>query len=273
MLVADGMGGHEHGDLAAQLAVQHITQAFQRAAQPALADPPLFLSKALTDAHYAIIDDSFERHLNEAPRTTIVACVIQDGQAWWAHAGDSRLYLVRNRKLLTRTRDHSRLQLMLDQGLVSPEEAATHPGRNRIYSCLGGSHTPQIDYSLPHLLRDGDIFALCSDGLWGPLEESDLIARLSSMPLAQAVPVLLDRAELDSAGTSDNLSLLAMCWHSSPGSVPNDSISTRTMALDAFATQMDVGTASSTRVVDLDEDEIERAIREINDAISKFDKR
>jgi serine/threonine protein phosphatase PrpC len=127
MLVADGMGGHLHGELAAQIATQYITQAFQREARPRLPDPGLFLSRALTGAHHAILDDALDRLLPEAPRTTLVACVVQDGAAHWAHAGDSRLYLLRRGHIVTRTRDHSRTQLMIDQGLLQARGRAQPP--------------------------------------------------------------------------------------------------------------------------------------------------
>src|SRR5574338_599374 len=123
MLVADGMGGHQHGEIAAQLAAQVITRSFQRDARPALREPALFLSRALTNAHHAILDYSFDRNLAESPRTTIVACVVQEGVAWWAHAGDSRLYLLRHGHIHAQTRDHSRVQLMIDQGLLEAREA------------------------------------------------------------------------------------------------------------------------------------------------------
>lgn len=137
MVVADGMGGHLHGEIAAQISVQFITEAFQRSAAPALVNPVFFLSRALTNAHNAIVDYAFDKQLPEAPRTTVVACVVQEGFAYWAHAGDSRLYVLRRGRIAAQTRDHSRVQLMMDQGLLDAEGAAHHPGRNRIYSCLG----------------------------------------------------------------------------------------------------------------------------------------
>ena len=111
MLVADGMGGHLHGEVAAQIAVQRIAGRFQAEARPLLPDPQLFLARAIEHAHQAILDHALDRQLPEAPRTTLVACVIQRGAAYWAHAGDSRLYLLRRGHLVTRTRDHSRTQL------------------------------------------------------------------------------------------------------------------------------------------------------------------
>lgn len=282
MLVADGMGGHMHGEIAAQIAAQLITQAFQREAKPALAEPALFLSRALTNAHHAILDYTFDKNLPESPRTTIVVCVVQGGVAYWAHAGDSRLYLLRHGRVHTQTRDHSRVQLMMDQGLLDARDAATHPGRNRIYSCLGGTQSPQVEFSRGTALYNGDVIALCSDGVWGPLGDDGLLLGLAGKPVMQGVPQLLDRAESNAGATADNLSLIAMCWQdeSSPPGV--DSISTRTMALDDFTTRVDVFQGGRTpgamvpagggSAADLSDEEIERAIAEINAAISKFDK-
>ena len=275
MLVADGMGGHLHGELAAHIAAQHLTQAFQREAQPRLADPGLFLSRVLASAHHAILDDALDRMLPEAPRTTLVACVVQDGAAFWAHAGDSRLYLLRRGHVATRTRDHSRTQLLIDQGLLEADEAATHPGRNRLYSCLGGNHAPQIEHSPRTPLRDGDILALCSDGAWGPLSEDSLATHLTTAPLSKGVPRLLEDAERRAGATADNLSMVAMCWHDegNTGHETAEAISTRTMELDDFTTRLDMSSMGAGPAKDLDEDEIERAIREINETIRKFDQK
>lgn len=272
LAVADGMGGHQHGELAAHVAVQHIALAFQREARPMLADPSLFLSRALTNAHHAILDHTLDRGLAEAPRTTIVACVIQHGAAFWAHAGDSRLYLLRRGHMVTRTRDHSRTQMLVDQGLLRPEDAQHHPGRNRVYSCLGGTHQPQVEHSPRTPLCDGDIIALCSDGVWGPVGDDSLVTGLTNGPLGQAAPQLMDQAEHIAGPSADNLSMVAMCWHdeNNLGPATVDAISTRTMEMDMFSTRLGSGSASNGGA-DLDEDEIERAIREINETIRKFD--
>jgi serine/threonine protein phosphatase PrpC len=274
MLIADGMGGHLHGEVAAQIAVQFITQAFQREAHPLLDDPSLFLSRALTNAHNAILDYAFDKQLPEAPRTTVVACVIQEGFAHWAHAGDSRLYLLRNARIAAQTRDHSRVQLMMDQGLLDAAGAARHPGRNRIYSCLGGSHPPQIEFSRRVALRDGDIVALCTDGVWGPLGNERLCDGLAGTNVMQAVPKLMNSAEELAGASCDNLSMIAMRWHSEVTAAGADSVSTATLALDSFTTRLD--TFENTRTpggkYDLTDEEIEQAIAEINSAIQKFSK-
>lgn len=275
MIVADGMGGHLHGEVAAQISVQFITEAFQREAAPALRDPVFFLSRALTNAHNAIVDYAFDKKLPEAPRTTVVACIVQEGFAYWAHAGDSRLYLIRKGRVAARTRDHSRVQLMLDQGLLDEEGAAHHPSRNRIYSCLGGNHAPQIEYSKPFQLHDRDTIVICSDGLWGPLNDNELLLGLADQDVMRAVPDLLDKAEAAAGRTCDNLSMMAMCWRDDGApAVGNDTVSTQTMAQDNFTTQLESfdRNRSSAKAFDLTEDEIERAIAEINAAIQKFSK-
>ncbi|MBI3524007.1 MAG: serine/threonine-protein phosphatase [Betaproteobacteria bacterium] len=212
MVVADGMGGHLMGDVAAQIAVDHFGAAFTRQAQPSLADPLQFLSGTLADAHQAIFRFALEHSLPEIPCTTCVACVVQHGIAYWAHAGDSRLYLIRAGQVLTRTRDHTQVQKLLEQGLIDAAAAAAHPARNRIYSCLGGEQPPHIEVARAAPLKHGDIVALCTDGAWGPLPDDTLVRELSVAEPARAVPLLLNMAEVKAGGASDNLTLMVMQW-------------------------------------------------------------
>ena len=270
MVLADGMGGHLYGEIAAQISVQFIAQSFQQEARPKVSDPVLFLSRVLSNAHHAILDYAFDKHLTDIPRTTIVACLIQDGVAHWAHAGDSRLYMIRKGRLLYQTRDHSRVQLMLDQGLLDAEAAAVHPGRNRIFSCLGGNHPPQIEFSRGVSLANGDVVAICSDGVWGPLEPGSLVNTLSDGRVMESVPRLMNEAEELGGHQCDNMTLIAMTWHDDHQEDIPDTVSTRTMPADAYTTQMEGFGRGKREQEDLSEDEIEKAIREINAAIHKF---
>jgi len=270
MVLADGMGGHLYGEIAAQISVQFIAQSFQQEARPKVSDPVLFLSRVLSNAHHAILDYAFDKHLTDIPRTTIVACLIQDGVAHWAHAGDSRLYMIRKGRLLYQTRDHSRVQLMLDQGLLDAEAAAVHPGRNRIFSCLGGNHPPQIEFSRGVSLANGDVVAICSDGVWGPLEPGSLVNTLSDGRVMESVPRLMNEAEELGGHQCDNMTLIAMTWHDDHQEDIPDTVSTRTMPADAYTTQMEGFGRGKRDQEDLSEEEIEMAIREINAAIHKF---
>ena len=270
MVLADGMGGHLYGEVAAQISVQFIAQSFQQEARPKVTDPVLFLSRVLSNAHHAILDYAFDKHLADIPRTTIVACLIQEGVAHWAHAGDSRLYMIRKGRLVAQTRDHSRVQLMLDQGLLDAEAAAVHPGRNRIFSCLGGNHPPQIEFSRGAALANGDVIAICSDGVWGPLEPDALVKSLADGRVMESVPKVMNEAELLGGHQCDNMTLIAMTWHDDHQEDIPDTVSTRTMPADAYTTQMEGFGRGKREQEDLSEDEIERAIREINAAIHKF---
>jgi serine/threonine protein phosphatase PrpC len=268
MVVADGMGGHLHGEVAAQIAVQYLTETFQRESRPRLPDPFLYLSWGLTNAHHAIVDYAAEHGLPEAPRTTCVACVIQDSIAYWAHAGDSRLYVLRGERVLAQTRDHSRVQMMVDQGLIDEEEAKTHPERNRVYSCLGGAGTPQIEFSRKTPLNAGDVVGLCTDGVWGPL--GDDLPRLLGGGVTAAVPRLLDEAQARGGSSGDNLSLIAIDWEENYGETKLPAgIETSTMPLDTHTTLLMNFDAPRPREAELSEEDIERAIEEIRGAIRK----
>ena len=266
MVVADGMGGHLHGEVASQIAVQLLTEAFQREAKPVLPDPSAFLQKSILDAHFALGDYAKARNLIESPRTTCVACIVQDSMAYWAHAGDSRLYHVRDGRIQAQTRDHSRVQMLVDQGRVREEAVAAHPDRNKIFNCVGASARPQVELSKAAPLREDDTLLLCSDGLWGPLTGKLITATLMKIDLMKAVPALLDLAELRAGADCDNLSIVAMNWEGTH-KTPAGEVSTKTLALDGISTQL--GDFSKADNSDLSDEEIERAIEEIREAIRK----
>lgn len=272
MVVADGMGGHYYGEIAAQIAVQTLAGAFQREALPQLPDPFRFLQKAIGNAHSAIRDYSSEQRLNDSPRTTVIACIVQDNVAYWAHAGDSRLYLMRDGRVLARTRDHSRVQLLIDQGAISEAQAVTHPERNRIWSCLGGEQPPEIEFSRKTPLENGDVLVLCSDGVWGPLPGELMALSLKDANLMQAVPMLLSQAEVRAGAHADNLSMVAVRWEDSYFEQTTSAVSTKTMPIDAVTTHLDQFGRNPAYKSELTDDEIERAIAEINHAIQKFSK-
>jgi protein phosphatase len=218
MLVADGMGGHARGEVAAQLAAQAIADSFHRQARPTLIDPEGFLVQALLHAHEEILAYQIAERLAEPPRTTMVACIVQGDTAWWAHAGDSRLYLIRDGAAVQRTRDHSRVETLVALGLLLPGEASVHPDRNRLHNCLGSPQEPTVELSPPARLMPGDLLLLCSDGVWSALDEERMVQTLGGGGLDRAVPSLV-RASIASAGRhADNATALAMRWEGGAGS-------------------------------------------------------
>ncbi|MCX7165271.1 MAG: protein phosphatase 2C domain-containing protein [Rhodocyclales bacterium] len=254
MVVADGMGGHLQGEVAAQIAIDTVAERFRKEANARLADPGRFLAASLHQAHETIVRYAAACRIppHAAPRTTCIACVVQDGQAIWAHAGDSRLYLIHGHTQgparVAHTRDHSIVQRMVDEGSLSHAEAASHPLRNRVFSCLGGDETPHIEVSRTVPLQEGDLIALCTDGAWSPLGEK-LVTDLGRAPLDTSVPHLLDAAEHAAGPGADNLTLIAMRWEA-PVAVAKSSPDSS--FCDTF-----IGEAP------LSEMEIERAIAEI----------
>ncbi|HEX5803292.1 MAG TPA: protein phosphatase 2C domain-containing protein [Azospira sp.] len=273
MVVADGMGGHYYGEVASQIAAQTLTEAFQHEAKPALADPFLFLQRGLTNAHHAILDFAADHRLKDSPRTTCVACVIQDNIAYWAHAGDSRLYLMRDGRLLAQTRDHSRVRMLVEQGLITEAQMATHPDRNKVYSCLGGPQPPEIELSRKTPLEAGDVVLLSTDGFWGSLPPELVAAALRHSNLMQGVPALMNQAESRGGSHCDNLSVVAVRWEDSYVEVGPSTVSTKTMGLDEVTTRLDEFGRNPGYKLDLSDDEIEKAIDEIRSTIEKYSPR
>ena len=213
MAVADGLGGHLHGEMAAQITIDTLGAAFQGEARPQLPDPVEFLARALNAAHAAIVGEAQKLELPETPRTVIVACVVQDGHAFWAHVGDCRFYLVRKGRILVRSRDHTVVQRLVDEGRIREEAVATHPHRNRLLQCLGSYQSPYIECGASARLGQDDILLLCSDGFWGPLTQRQLVHALLSRPLDQAIPELVALAESCAGLDCDNISVVAMTWN------------------------------------------------------------
>jgi len=274
MVIADGMGGHLHGEVAAQIASQFIAEAFQRSAQPRLADPLKFLLESITNAHHAIVDYANVRSLLETPRTTCVACIVQDGLAHWAHVGDSRLYLIRNGRIEGQTKDHSRVQILVDAGRVREEAVAAHPDRNKIFNCLGQMGPPKVDLSRRIALRHGDVILMCTDGLWGPLTSRHICEELLRAEVMRAVPKLLDMAEVRAGREGDNASVVAMTWFEETGPAGAEGISTVSMDPTDIKTTVEQFGKSTPPATGgyLTDDEIERAIDEIRNAIQKHSK-
>lgn len=268
MVVADGMGGHLHGEVAAQITVQMIIESFQKQAKPTLKNPFDFMTSAIYAAHHAIGDYATGHELMETPRTTCVVCIVQEDFAYWAHVGDSRLYMFHGAKLIARTKDHSKVQQLFDSGKITEEQMTVHPDRNKIYNCVGGLMPPEIEFSKKIPVQAGDAFLLCTDGLWGGLSNSEIGAILEAYPINQALPELLDHAEFRGGEDGDNLSGIGMVWGEQRQADP---VSTASMPLNAMTTRMDVFGMPKDGG-DITEEDIERAIAEIQTAIQKYSK-
>jgi serine/threonine protein phosphatase PrpC len=213
LLVVDGMGGHAHGARAAQVTQQVIAEAFWHVPQP-LFDPLGFLHMTLGRAHEAVVKLGAQLPLEQRPRATCAVCLIQQRASWWAHVGDSRLYHVRHGALVARSRDHSHVELLLREGLISAEQAQNHPMRNFVECCLGGDPIlPDMSLTRRRPLEPNDVLLVCSDGLWGPLTDAEIAAELGTPgELRGKLLQLGERAVQRAGGASDNTSAAALRW-------------------------------------------------------------
>ena len=203
-VVADGMGGHAGGALAAE---QVLYTARSNLEQYAVGDetPCSLLETSVNEAHTMI---KAMRMVNEKdPHSTTVMLLLQPGKVSWAHCGDSRLYRFRGDAALFHTTDHSYVEHLVAQGKITPEQALVHPNRNILLTSMGGSEPPKVDFGEATDLQAGDCFLLCSDGLWGYFSDAELAGVLAAFSAREAAGLLVERARERASGEGDNISL------------------------------------------------------------------
>jgi serine/threonine protein phosphatase PrpC len=276
MVVADGMGGHARGEIASEITMQTVAAMFQRLAKPMLPDPARFLEESISASHRELHRYRAENSLPEAPRTTVVACVIQQGLATWAHAGDSRLYLIRGPRIAFRTVDHSRVHHLVSSGLISDEDAKDHPERNRIYNCVGAYVAPTVEVSHSTALHGGDVLMLCSDGLWGALSDRQIVDMFATKTVMRAVPDLVSQALEEAGPDADNCTAVAMAWAGAEAVdmvPPSDApVSTLVIPDGVVATTIQFRRAGEDLGAELTDDQIDEAVNEIQRAIQRATK-
>ncbi len=273
LVVADGMGGHAGGEIAAQIAVRLFIERFQQEAKPILKNPLKFLQDTMLRAHAALGSYANQFSMLETPRTTCVCCIVQAGHAYWGHVGDSRLYLFRQGGLIGATKDHSKVQYLVDQGIIGADEVVSHPDRNKIFSCLGGLVDPVIDLSRRTPLRNGDIIFMCTDGLWSVFDQREVATWLTSTPILTTAPKMMREGEKRGGADGDNLSAIVVRWGPETLSDEPSTTITETLGLGEFQTQLEQTLTLTDRKGsqrDLTDDEIEHAIEEIQSTIQKY---
>jgi len=205
-VVADGMGGYEGGQEASRLAVETVRYIYDRDFN---GDPQQALLKAFQAAHDSIQRYAVEHPLFHGMGTTCTALSIIDHQLWFAHVGDSRLYLVRPDSVSRLTRDHSYVGRLVENGIVRSEDAESHPQRHILTAALGSGRelTPHVPEQ-PIPLSDGDRLILCTDGLWSVVTETD-IARIARTNTPADACMKLVRMALERGGP-DNVTVIAL---------------------------------------------------------------
>lgn len=210
LVLADGMGGHARGELAAEVFVQTAVRAFERARLP-IQSAGKFLKATLHRAHDAIVDAGLKQEPPVYPRTTAVICMVQGNHVWWAHVGDSRLYVVRAGAVVDRTRDHTYIQELLDQEAITEAQMQSHPMRNYVTQCLGGPRP--VSFTVPigeASLQFGDVVLLCSDGFWSAVDEAHWLDQAQRDDFDASVDELAELAHRNAYPASDNISIAAL---------------------------------------------------------------
>ena len=211
LIVLDGMGGHSDGSRAAETALKSIGDAFNRQTHP-LFDPLGFLHMVLSRAHDDVVNLGSDQSIDSRPRATCALCPVQEGNAYTAHIGDSRVYLLRHHGIYRRTRDHSHVELLLREGKITEAEIQGHPMRNFVECCLGGDPAvPEMTISGRDILQSGDVLLLCSDGVWCNLKDDEVSGfTRDQSSLQSALEALGKKATTASSPYSDNTSAVSL---------------------------------------------------------------
>ncbi|MGA2862406.1 MAG: protein phosphatase 2C domain-containing protein [Steroidobacteraceae bacterium] len=212
LIACDGMGGHADGERAAEVAQQTVVERFWQTAQPLL-DPLGFLHLALGAAHANVVDLAPRLPIEMRPRATCAVCIVQQTSAYWAHVGDSRVYHLRAGRVRERTRDHSHVELLVREGVISAGQMQNHPMRNFVESCLGGEAIlPEMALNPRRSLLPGDLLLVCTDGFWANLDETAIGSAFSTLGLSlgDTLSALSAQAVLNAGGSSDNTSVAAL---------------------------------------------------------------
>lgn len=214
MMVFDGMGGHSDGARAAEVGLKVVQDLFVKGRLPIL-DPQGFLYMALSRAHDEVVAIGADLDVDFRPRATCAICLIQESGCYWAHIGDSRIYQMRKGRVLGRSRDHSHVEVLIQEGAITEDEAQDHPMRNFVECCIGGDAVvPGMTITTRKSLEPGDVLLACSDGLWSGLSDDELAKTMTRRDedLAENLKAVSLRALSVNAPYSDNTTGTAVRW-------------------------------------------------------------
>lgn len=214
LIVVDGMGGHAEGARAAEVALKSMLESFWHTPHP-IFDPLGFLHLAIGRAHDEVVALGTTLAVDARPRATCAVCLTQESATYWAHVGDSRVYQIRDSAVRERTRDHSHVEQLLREGLITEAEVHGHPMRNFVECCLGGDAAlPDMTVSGRKPLKPDDMLLLCTDGLWANLQDLDIATfyKPGNGDLRGALTSLGEKAVEASAPYSDNTTAAVLRW-------------------------------------------------------------
>ncbi|QIL46143.1 Stp1/IreP family PP2C-type Ser/Thr phosphatase [Vagococcus coleopterorum] len=207
-LVADGMGGHQAGDIASSMLIETLVAAWKSSELKETTKITSWLKETIQAANEAIHKKGQENEEMAGMGTTLVAVVVLPGECLVAHVGDSRVYLLREQGINQLTEDHSLVHELVKSGEITEEMAANHPRRNVLTRSVGGQSTVEVDVTTL-VLENGDTLLLCSDGLTNMVANDDILAIVETKEdVDEALHELVNHA--NEAGGADNITALLM---------------------------------------------------------------
>jgi serine/threonine protein phosphatase PrpC len=212
VVAVDGMGGHAHGARAAELTRQVLVEAFLQTPLP-MFDPLGFLHVTLGRAHDQVVQLGASLPIEHRPRATCAVCIVQQGSAWFGHIGDSRIYQLRRGAVIGRTRDHSHVEFLLREGMITEEQVPGHPMRNFVECCIGGDPVlPEMSIGPRRALEPNDVILCCTDGLWSGVADEDIARGINGGAMRDSLRKLAERAVAANRPSSDNTTVAGLRW-------------------------------------------------------------
>jgi len=201
-IIADGMGGHQAGRKASEMAVHHLAETYLAGADNDILPA---LQRGFGTANEQIYRCSMENPEYRGMGTTCSALVLKGARGYFGHVGDSRIYRIGKRKIQQLTKDHSKVAELVRRGILSKEEARHHPERSHLYRALGTRPAAEVDFSDDIVLDSSKSFLLCSDGLFNHVEEREIQKIVTAHPPQEACAALIDLA--NQRGGTDNITV------------------------------------------------------------------
>ncbi len=202
-IVADGMGGYEGGQDASRIAAEAIEEIYSNSAE---GDPRAWLLAGFQAAHSRIIDHAVKYPDLHGMGTTCTAIALIEHKLYFAHVGDSRLYLVRDSSISRLTHDHSYVTRLVDNGIIRAEDAESHPQRHILTAALGAGNSVVPDSPVePISLETGDVLILCTDGMWGLLSDHEILDLARGKNVEEISQSLVEAAK--KRGGPDNITV------------------------------------------------------------------
>jgi len=204
LVVADGMGGHLAGEVASKTVVNSIEDYF-KSQDNNLKNALGSLKNSIEVANQNVMQASKDKEELKGMGSTCTAMLILNNKTFLAHVGDSRAYLVRDKKITQLTKDHTLAEKMLDSGIISKEEAKSSPHRNMLIKAVGISDDIEVETYDPFTANQGDVFLLCSDGLTEYIDEEEICSILNIYEPEEACKLLVNMA--NKRGGKDNITV------------------------------------------------------------------